>query len=282
MNSKRDNNMNPPNTVSNTPDWDELERLVDGRLSRDEYRELLLRIDNHPDGWRKCAMAFLEEQALREELGCGSFSLGTETGDFATENLATTEFKNEDKSLAAGGNLEDKERLQVTSEFLGGSKHVSKKPGAEPAFAEKAKLWMTVAACFVGAFFIGVLASINWSGSNSPKSPLDYINSNPDLTQNLVSTDTNPAGNVVMSLNEPGHDQQVLNVPVYDGEKQADAYLELVEQDIPLELVELLRDSRLHVERNNYVVPVDGESGKRLLVPIEQYQIAPADYWKYQ
>lgn len=46
----------------------ELDRLVDGELSPPEYRQLLTRIQQSPDGWRRCALAFLEAQALRDEL----------------------------------------------------------------------------------------------------------------------------------------------------------------------------------------------------------------------
>lgn len=52
---------------------DALERqiacLVDGELDESERRDLLLRLDASPDGWRRCALAFLEDQALRKTLG---------------------------------------------------------------------------------------------------------------------------------------------------------------------------------------------------------------------
>src|SRR5262245_61132861 len=44
-----------------------LDRLVDGELNDEERRELLLRLERTPDGWRRCAMAFLEGQAWRSE-----------------------------------------------------------------------------------------------------------------------------------------------------------------------------------------------------------------------
>ena len=49
-------------------DWLELDRLVDGRLGDEAYRELLCQIDADPDGWKQCALAFLEHQALEKEL----------------------------------------------------------------------------------------------------------------------------------------------------------------------------------------------------------------------
>src|SRR4029079_16724183 len=48
---------------------DRLERLVDGELAADEYRALLASLDDEPGGWRRCALAFLENQALAGELG---------------------------------------------------------------------------------------------------------------------------------------------------------------------------------------------------------------------
>src|SRR5262245_58810780 len=47
----------------------EIERLVDGELSPEEHRRLVASLDEEPGGWRQCALAFLEAQALSQELG---------------------------------------------------------------------------------------------------------------------------------------------------------------------------------------------------------------------
>jgi hypothetical protein len=46
-----------------------LDRLVDGELSGGERRQLLESFDKRPEGWRRCALAFLEAQSWREEMG---------------------------------------------------------------------------------------------------------------------------------------------------------------------------------------------------------------------
>ncbi|HVT29665.1 MAG TPA: hypothetical protein VHE81_16730 [Lacipirellulaceae bacterium] len=46
-----------------------LDRLVDGELAESERRQLLQSLDDQPGGWRRCALAFLEAQSWREELG---------------------------------------------------------------------------------------------------------------------------------------------------------------------------------------------------------------------
>lgn len=50
-------------------DWNtKLDRLADGELSRDEYAALLNSLDQVEDGWKSCALALLESQALKMEL----------------------------------------------------------------------------------------------------------------------------------------------------------------------------------------------------------------------
>ena len=50
-------------------DWQQqLDRLVDGELSPEAYRGLLAELETRPHGWRDCALAFLEAQALRGEV----------------------------------------------------------------------------------------------------------------------------------------------------------------------------------------------------------------------
>lgn len=45
-----------------------IDLLVDGELDEHRRGELLSRLDEQPDGWRRCALAFLEVQAWRQGL----------------------------------------------------------------------------------------------------------------------------------------------------------------------------------------------------------------------
>jgi hypothetical protein len=60
--------MNPASTNLPTPDGDLIDRLVDGELPDVERRELLVRLENEPGGWRRCALAFLEAQLWRQAM----------------------------------------------------------------------------------------------------------------------------------------------------------------------------------------------------------------------
>ena len=46
---------------------DFIDRIVDGELPR-ELREAVAILDQHPEGWKRCGLAFLESQCWRESL----------------------------------------------------------------------------------------------------------------------------------------------------------------------------------------------------------------------
>jgi hypothetical protein len=59
-------------TNANEPyslDPSRLDRLVDGELEPLQRQEVIRQLDESPDGWRRCALTFLEAQAFREAFG---------------------------------------------------------------------------------------------------------------------------------------------------------------------------------------------------------------------
>src|SRR5271167_4761222 len=55
----------------------QFDRLVDGELSEADRRSLLVQLEHQPDGWRHCALAFLEAQCWKAELGEMFTSVGS-------------------------------------------------------------------------------------------------------------------------------------------------------------------------------------------------------------
>jgi ferric-dicitrate binding protein FerR (iron transport regulator) len=60
------------NIAADGANYDEIEqalldRLVDGELADDEQRDVLARLESEPDGWRRLALAFIEQQRWRRE-----------------------------------------------------------------------------------------------------------------------------------------------------------------------------------------------------------------------
>ena len=61
--------MNPSDDNPSKIDQHLFDLLVDGELSEQQRRELLVSLDDTEEGWRRCALAFLEAQCWGCELG---------------------------------------------------------------------------------------------------------------------------------------------------------------------------------------------------------------------
>ena len=60
--------MNTPNMNPEAVNDAVLDSLVDGELNEDDRRQLLVKLESEPTGWRRCALAFLEAQRWRREM----------------------------------------------------------------------------------------------------------------------------------------------------------------------------------------------------------------------
>src|SRR5262249_395132 len=67
-----------------------LSRLIDGELSPVEYRAFLAALDDEPGGWRRCALALLESQALGHEISDLRRSIDQPTGVSPSSPLTVT------------------------------------------------------------------------------------------------------------------------------------------------------------------------------------------------
>ena len=58
-----------------------LELLADGELDEESRRDLLERLDRTADGWRQCALAFLQAQCLGESFDESALWVGAADGE---------------------------------------------------------------------------------------------------------------------------------------------------------------------------------------------------------
>jgi hypothetical protein len=87
-------------TANHTQDNDDrlIDRLVDGELPEDARRALLARLDAVPDGWRRCALAFLEAQVWRETFAPVAAGCHELSSVHPAEALSLTESKSETRA----------------------------------------------------------------------------------------------------------------------------------------------------------------------------------------
>jgi len=60
-----------------------LDRLADGELNDADVRDLIAALDGETDGWRRCALAFVESQALRDDLRSLQTEVSQQTAEAA-------------------------------------------------------------------------------------------------------------------------------------------------------------------------------------------------------
>jgi hypothetical protein len=129
-------------------DWQELDCLVDGRLDDESYRDLLRQIDADPDGWKQCALAFLEHQALTRELSVLAIDPDCGLLPCLAEKPARP---SDDRG----------HRLPVDARRSHGDAMTASVAG-----------WMSMALCIVGGVALGLILNINFNDRAVPDMPL--------------------------------------------------------------------------------------------------------------
>jgi hypothetical protein len=222
------------------------DRLVDGELSADEYKSLIAGLDDEPGGWRRCALAFLEAQALGGEL----------------------------TAIRHSGQLAEQPAMPVT---------LAARKAVEPA---RWKLLMGMSASFLVAFILGVTLPSLWrlggetvvAGPDVPVGPTDLepATSLPDGIMRSI-------GSAQLVLDGPGGTLSAAGqVPLFEGPFDATSrWLSEQEPALPTELVNELKRRGHRVERQEQYVPVSLEDGREGMIPVESYQITPVSRRAY-
>lgn len=152
-----------------------LDRLVDGELTPDEYRALLQTIEMHPDGWRRCALAFLEAQAWGQEL-TGLRNIQTAPSNaHATANAPTAVAGATNKTLVGGagtasGSSVETSVVRGSAAGAATASHVAASASGD-APLNRRLTWLTTAASWLVMIGLGAgivrMADFSSSGSRS-------------------------------------------------------------------------------------------------------------------
>jgi len=232
-----------------------LDRLVDGELSPAEYRRVLLALEQHPAGWRKCAEAFLQAQAWQREM---------------KDMRAAAEIK-----PAAQPKAEPTPRSNATNDWL--------------------RMLLVAAASFLFAFFVArqswrALERSGTSGLNeqfaeSPQAaPQPATNPPAYSQQQAIATNAvnhQPLGKVQLAVNRTGSEEpQVVDVSIYDPQT-ATELLSNSRPALPDDLLAALEAEGHRIDRQPRLVPVQLDDGRQMIVPVEGYRIVPVSRPSY-
>ena len=216
------------------------DRLVDGALSPDEYRALLGSLDQEPGGWRSCALAFLESQALAGELNGLRRALDQPALPAA---------------IARGR---------------------GKWPGAATLLAMAASFALAFG---LGIGLPRIWQTRIWQTSTQEpeaRGNLTYHGDPPAGSGGLLHEVSRPIANVRLVVNgEGGEVAGASELPVYEIGQNLEEYLKQSQPGLDPRVLEWLAAQGHEVELEQQFVPGQLEDGRALYVPVEQYQIRP-------
>lgn len=226
--------------------WD---RLVDGSLSEREYRAMLAALDEQPDGWRRCALAFLEAQAWGREMRQmrDSWATGEKTaqgGLQRTAALARQRWRAWASiaalvlaAFAAGWNLRRPQPATAPVPSVVENPAARSQPQVVRRGADKP---------------VPSAVPPDWPAVHDPS-----------------------LENVMLLVNAADGTTRQLEVPVFPHESQFADWLRQAGPGVPTEVEQALRQLGYRVQRDRRLAPVRAAGNRRVFVPVEQVEITP-------
>lgn len=232
-----------------------LDLLVDGELDESRRRELLEQLEQSPDGWRRCALAFLEAQSWRREMPS---LLPASVPTVAPPQRPRTPKRRAWRSLTAVA-------VGFLLSFVAGmAAEAVMRPN--PVLVENTP--------------------------PKPAAPQTKDAASPSVQDNSLAMSQSDASESVIEPAEPfvpldeitlqvreGPDSppREVRLPVVDAEVVSEEWLQGGPRAVPSELVELFRQLGHDVTQQRQLVSFALNDGRRVLVPIDAVEVRPMD-----
>jgi hypothetical protein len=230
------------------------DRLADGELSEAQRTELLNSLDQEPDGWRRCALAFLEAQCWRKELG-GLRQTVTAGQAPVSSTVAPSPrpIKRRSSPFGLAGTLTAMAATFLL--FLGAGvlwQHSGNRPGN-----------------FFGAAGSNQIASKMGENSATKSGSQTAIAQNDSQPKNASEpwqwVRLSPAGSA-----NPG---ESVRLPALERDRMDQQWLQSMPSPIPQSVVQALERSGYQVRTQQELMPMPLKDGRQLVVPVDKVQL---------
>ena len=259
--------------------------LVDGELSQTGRRELLQQLDMRPgnDGWRRCALMFLEDQALRAAFAEPSRDAA---GDLEIARALPVSDPSRNSARMLDGDLEKTQSpiIERRSERLGERR--SDGGGSSPGQS----LWI-LAAGLAAAFLFGMQFGGPWSVSDSNvggqgRGPTAVPMAGGSMPAGQQGTGELFANTARQSDLEPGN----LGLRNVGNQQDLDGASTIFVQDqnfwdrgglVPHSVQQSFRNLGTEVELERGWMQVRTRDGRQFMVPYEEVNFVPVEQRSY-
>jgi hypothetical protein len=244
-----------------------LDRLVDGELADKERRELLTRLDAEPDGWRRCALAFLEAQTWQSSLR----TVIDERGDaIATASPATSRERSSHRSGAVIA-LAASVAVAFFLGFAGGDRWRLAYDDSEViAAADQNNVDAD------GRRIIPNVATAEDGNTQNNTPAVERV-----TTQTVGWNGPRVRVGFLTVENDADGTLSHMPVKVVEGPGVDESWLEQVPPAISARYVELMRQRGYEVEQQREIVPFDVADGQRVMLPVDRVKIIPVSDLAY-
>jgi hypothetical protein len=240
-----------------------LDRLVDGEVAEPQRQALLSRLERSPDGWRDCALAFLEAQAWREALEPGQVA-GVFDGRPNSSRANIPPAGQAAVRVAAPAGVARRPEARVT--------------GRLPWRWGPLMGMVAAAASFTVAFTLGLVAQRHWLSPRLPDGggASSVVDGSPRSTSGEPAAAAGPKppkwGTVQFVVDGPGGSPAQVRLPAVES---ADPLQWLRDQPpaIPDEVAQELRRRGHHVQTQRRYVPVPLDDGRSAVFPFDQVEV---------
>lgn len=271
---------------------EEIDRLVDDELSQAERRAIIERLERLPDGWRRCALAFLEAQCWRRAIA----------PEEPCESAATP---------GAGLTVEGAP-LAAETRVAPRRPTITRRQPSSPSASRPLRTALAMAASFLVAFALGAAWRWGWLGmeagdaaatgpqvADAPEtfdgvrpveSPIAPGSSVPDAPSALARDEApaqsaesgvenpRPLGTVRLSVPVGGDGPaRSIELPVLEGGSLGAEWLGRLPAAVPPEVVRALEHSGMNVEQQRDVLRFRTPDGRALVVPVERLEVTRAE-----
>jgi hypothetical protein len=224
---------------SSTNDEAVFDRRVDGELPADDRRALLESLDSRSDGWRRCAIAFLDAQS----------------------------WGNEFRQLVRESDLSKKAVASPAVEIA-----------TNRSAMRRAVTWVAIAASLLTAFSLGVMRrnSENMMAkapADSQKTEQIAV-ATPSLDSPEAENDSDPDALTFWVLDDAGQARSI-RVPLMDAVALDRELGVEFQPGIPANVRSRLQDRGYHVQSKRRYAPLWLENGQRMVFPVEDTKIVP-------
>lgn len=246
----------------------ELDRMVDGELSKEEQRALLQRLEETPTGWRELALAYVEASVWKDQFSPTKAIL--ESGSASTRPSV----------IASSGD----NHLGIS--HPNGKSEARQQSALSNVFAAVAVLLVFGLGIWLGRTQIELpgqpsqiadtLQSPSTNVANTPPQ-VDPIAPTPTVNRNTDS----PIPKTVQVVYSDGQSDvlRVVDVPIADsvlgdGSKQLDEFWHRPESAIPAELRAELEQTGHRITESRDLWPAQLPDGRSVVIPVSQVHVA--------